>query len=200
MPRTLLAVLLVSALLGGCVTSSPLPVTGDREFDAVWDAARDVLSENQFRLDRLDPRAGVITTYPMVGRHWFEFWRQDAPTPRLVAMNALHNIWQTVTVTVCKADSTDANEAGRLDKYALSVCVEMTRSTRPTYQVTSTADAFQMFLGRKVVQRDFAMYEAGGAAPGSAETIGRNTPFEAILAKEILSRAAKSLTVYRVGG
>jgi len=201
MKRTPLAALLLAAVLGGCsAAGAPLPVTGDREFDTVWDAARNVLADNFFRIDRLDARAGVITTYPMVGRHWFEFWRQDAPTPRLAAMNTLHQIRQTVTVTVSKVEDADADRPGRLDKYAVRVRVEMARSTRPTYQINSTADAYQMFLGSRLVHREPAVDEGAGPAAPSAEPIGRNEPFEAALTKEILSRAAKNLTVYRAKG
>ncbi|MHC4717209.1 MAG: hypothetical protein ACYS5V_09585 [Planctomycetota bacterium] len=196
MPKTLLAAVLAAALSAGCAaTRPPLCVTGDKEFDAIWDASRSVLSEYRFVVDRSDLRAGIITTYPMVGRHWFEPWRQDAPTSRLAAMHSLHTIWQTVTVTVCKAEDVSAAD-GRLARYTVGVQVDMRRSTRPTYQVTSTADAYDMFVGRKGVARSFAMYEGAGAKPGTAEEIGRNKPLEAVLAKKILSRAAKSLTIY----
>lgn len=88
---------LISALavtcLGGCWREAwwpsprvtPARPTGDVEFEATWDAAIAALGKYRFRVDRADRRAGVITTFPLVGRHWFEFWRRDATTRTDVA-------------------------------------------------------------------------------------------------------------------
>ncbi len=197
MQKMLLAVMLAGSGLAGCATHrAPLPVTGDQEFDAIWDAAYNVLTEYRFRVDRNDPRAGVLTTYPMVGRQWFEVWRKDAPTVRMAAMNSLHMIWLIATVTVDKAEPT-AQAEGRLTKYRVDVQVKLRRSTRATYRVSSTADAFDMFRGRRDVARDMAMYEGPDARPGAAESIGRSPKLEADMTRKILARAAKGLTIYR---
>lgn len=197
MQRILLAVMLAGSGLAGCATHrAPLPVTGDHEFDAIWDAAYNVLTEYRFTVDRNDPRAGVLTTYPMVGRQWFEVWRKDAPTARMAAMNSLHKIWLIATVTVGKVEPA-AQAEGRLTKYRVGVQVDLRRSTRPTYQVSSTAGAFDIFRGRKDTARDTAMYEGPDAKGGAAESIGRYPTLEAEMTRKILARAAKGLTIYR---
>ncbi len=49
-------------------------------------AATDELRDSRFRLDRVDQRAGVITTYPEGSQHFFECWRHDVDTT--------HDFWE----------------------------------------------------------------------------------------------------------
>ncbi len=52
--------------------------TGDLDaYDRLCTAAASTLRRHGFRLDRLDRRAGVITTSPQTSQHFFEFWRRD---------------------------------------------------------------------------------------------------------------------------
>lgn len=45
--------------------------------DRLFAAAQETLRQHDFRLDRVDRRAGIITTLPETSKHWFEFWRKD---------------------------------------------------------------------------------------------------------------------------
>ncbi len=44
----------------------------------LWDASEDVARRYSFRIDRRDYRDGILTTYPIISKQFFEVWRGDA--------------------------------------------------------------------------------------------------------------------------
>ena len=136
-----LTALLISA--GGCATfrtDPATPATTSDKFNAVWDASLEVLRGENFVIDRADRRSGVITTEPMLGRHWFEFWRADAATRRDVTEGSVQTIYRRAVVHVlpAKAGGTDPD-------YVANVAVETSRSDLPTVRVTNTSEAYELF-------------------------------------------------------
>ncbi len=138
-----LAILLAS-LATGCVRytepvlteQAPAPETQRR---GLWEASRDVLGGYGFSLDRQDFRAGVLTTHPMVGKHFFEFWRKDAVTPYDLAESSVQKIYRQVTVRLAPTQPGE-------ETYKPIVEVVVSRSDRHRLEVTSTSDAFDLFL------------------------------------------------------
>lgn len=98
----------VAALgVAGCVkytypiVAQPSPPTAaERNFDALWLAAQDVLREYRFTIDRHDRRAGLITTKPLTGMQVFEPWREDAANRTDLADSSLKTLYRTVTVRI----------------------------------------------------------------------------------------------------
>jgi hypothetical protein len=213
---------MAGAVLGiSCAAKPPAlaaRATADENFNAAWDAALEVLAEYRFEIDRADRRAGVITTFPMVGRHWFEFWRLDAATPADVAEGTLQTIYRQATVTIHLAapgGSTTrpttlpapARAPGAAAEYYVTVEVRTSRSDRPAPEVTSTSEAYEMFTGAVHLQRTAVTTTQPDRQPRygveaerqiSAVTVdlGRDANLEAILQRRINSRAAKTLTLY----
>ena len=84
----------------GPVISAGPRTPAERNFDAVWRASLDVLGEYNFEIDRRNKRAGVITTLPMTGRHWFEFWRKDAAAGNNLAEGTVQTVYRAATVSI----------------------------------------------------------------------------------------------------
>jgi CubicO group peptidase (beta-lactamase class C family) len=129
----------------GCTVNYSQPVApaaaqtlDEKNFDAVWRASLDVLREYRFSVAVEDRREGTIITYPLLGRAYGEFWRKDAVTPSEVAESTLQTIYKTATVTILPA-SDEPNA------YVASVAVEVARSDKPSYEVTSTSEAYGLF-------------------------------------------------------
>ncbi|MCH9022291.1 MAG: hypothetical protein IID32_05970 [Planctomycetes bacterium] len=96
-----LAVFLVIMSVCGCAATLPpinRPLVIENDFEKVWSASRDELVRRGFVIDRLDKRAGVIETFPLVGSQWFEFWRQDVVTHDAVTESSLQTIRRSVLV------------------------------------------------------------------------------------------------------
>ena len=98
-----LALILFYVSVCGCATTlSPInrPLVIDRDFEEAWSASRDELVRRGFVIDRLDKRAGVIETFPLVSRQWFEFWRQDVVTHDAAEEASLQTIRRRVLVKI----------------------------------------------------------------------------------------------------
>lgn len=142
---TLCIVAVVATVLPGCaqhtqpVGPEPQWTGANRNFRAVWHASIEVLRKYSFRIDRQDRRAGVITTEPLLGKHFFEFWRRDAVTGRDMAESSLQTIYRTVTVTI-------GPTAPGAATYKPIVEVQTQRSDGGDRGVVSTTDAYDLFV------------------------------------------------------
>ena len=197
----LISVLAVTCL-GGCWREAwwpsprvaPARPTGDVEFDATWDAAIAALGKYRFRVDRADRRAGVITTFPLVGRHWFEFWRRDATTRTDVAEGALHTIYRGARVTVTRREVSAGSDKWRAE-YDVGVVVTKSRSNRAAPHVTSTSEAYDMFRRPTEIRRIGGPGE-GSAGAGGSTPLGRDEKLERLILERIRSLKAKKLGAF----
>ena len=195
--KTIISVSLVVFLLAltGCGSRmGPQPsasVVGDENFLALWDAAMEVLREHRFVIDRADKRAGVITTFPMVSRQWFEFWRSDAVTARDVLESSLQTIYRQVTVRI-RRKSPDS------PYYSASVSVSVSRSDRLNPQITSTSEAYDLFLSPGRISRSESLTGLSGSVSAERQVeVGRDAKLEKLLQNQINRLAAKKLTILR---
>jgi len=107
------------------------------EADATWTAIQDTLRRNYMPLDRVDRRAGVITTLPVMSQHWFEFWRGDVATKEDALEATINPIRRWVEVTVAMNDSRNWTQ--------LSVAVHKQRLSSPDRQFNSSGASYQFF-------------------------------------------------------
>ncbi len=98
-------------MLYGCRSASRMrPIVEGNQIDArledglgFFEAAKDVLRDSGFDLDRTDERFGIITTNPSVGPHFFEFWRGDYSTHRDIWESSLNPIRRSIRVSITPA-------------------------------------------------------------------------------------------------
>ena len=189
-----------AVLVGGCSAfeiAPATPATTSEDFNALWDAATQVLREKHFVIDRADRRAGVITTFPLVGRYWFEFWRQDARSGRDLAEGTVQTVYRQVTVTVHKAPA----QAG--GNYVADVLARTSRSDLPNVRITSTSEAYELFFEPQEFTRGRTTALPEKDAPvdptGRPVDLGRDARMEGLLKQQIESRAAAILAAGRAG-
>ncbi len=190
-----IAVLLVAP--AGC-GSYTRPLTAEREksaeernFDAVWDASMKVLRKHYFVTDRRDRRAGVITTLPMTGKHFFEFWRRDSATARDLAESSIQTIYRTAVVTIRPAGGAPAGVPGGPSvpprTFEPSVRITVARSSLSQAQITSTSEAYSMFTGDEDEGED--LHRRTGDREGIVP-LGRDRNLEAKIEAEIRQAVA----------
>ena len=145
--KAIAAVLMVvcgAGALCGCVkytkpvAAAPKLTPAQKNFVALWQGSLDVLRDYGFTVDRQDRREGLITTRPLVGRQWFEFWRKDAATSYDVLEGSLQTVYRTALVRI---RVTDPNT----DNYQAGVEVVLTRSDKEQSAVKTVSDAYGMF-------------------------------------------------------
>jgi len=95
----------------------------------------DVLLDMHFVLDKTDVEKGLISTRPLSGAQFFEFWRTDNVGPANAAEANLHSIRRTVDLKL-----------GRWGEHLRVSCdVRVQRLNMPERELTSSAQAYQMF-------------------------------------------------------
>ena len=107
------------------------------EADRLWEAVQETLRRHRYRLDRVDRRAGVITTLPETSQSVFEFWRHDVDSRSDLAESTLNSIRRWAAVSVSPSDDGTWTE--------LSVVVHKERLSSPDRQFNSTGAAYQYF-------------------------------------------------------
>lgn len=180
-------ILLVSVATTGCLgprradyqTSQPISVEdSSQRADALWTAALDTLRAQGLRLDRVDRRAGVITTLPESSQHFFEFWRHDVDTAPDFWEATVNPLRRRVDVNIVRGEN------GRWTK--LAVIVSKQRFSSPDRQFNRTGEAYQYFGNR--------LPSTTGLARVTSEhdewlDLGRDPAMEEYLLRAILRRA-----------
>ncbi|HUT01266.1 MAG TPA: hypothetical protein VM031_02330 [Phycisphaerae bacterium] len=192
--RTLIALCAASLSVGclpGCKvhytqpTTQPRALSGaEKDFQAVWQASRETLGKYHFELDREDRRAGVITTEPLTGMHFFEFWRHDAARPADFGESTIQTIYRTAKVTVGPVKP-------GAKTYKAQVDVLLRRSDKGTPHVSSASEAFGLFTSRHRVRRRAPLLEPDRARRRKADYVelGHDRSLEARLTADIAARA-----------
>ena len=164
--------ILMAGLMTGCARYRE-PVVAEQTLgpatqrQALWEASRDVLRRYGFSLDRQDFRAGVLTTHPMVGKHFFEFWRKDAVSPCELAESSIQKIYRQVTVRL------EPTQPGA-ETFKPNVEVVVSRSDRQRLEVTSTSEAFDLFMipsGEEPVPEELADRQGVGQAENAEDIV-----------------------------
>lgn len=142
----LLTIVISLSVLAGCfrsnsgvlISATPISVENHSpQADQLWEAALNTLRQHRFRLDRVDRRAGIITTRPLTSQHLFEFWRHDVDTWHDLWESTINPLRRKVEVTIEKADN------GMWSSIAVAVYKE--RFSAPDRQFNSSGAAYQYF-------------------------------------------------------
>jgi len=105
------------------------------DHDQAWDEILEVLREHDFTPEYVNPRFGIIRTYPTISQQWFEFWRADAQGWYQWLESSLHTIRRHVQVKFTPKD----------DRYKVDVTVYVQRKSQPERQVTTASGALQIY-------------------------------------------------------
>jgi hypothetical protein len=123
----------------------------DEDVQPLWDTALAVLIKHDFRPDRQDRTAGIITTYPTTSMQWHEPWRQDVADKYSLGEASLHTIQRQATVRfIHKAPSQRSADCAAppiVEDWTVSVQVDVYRLSVPEYQITSSSAAIRSFSG-----------------------------------------------------
>jgi len=126
-------------LLFGCSGSQSRPITNPLSIDGqladVWQVSQAELKSRGFELDRVDLRSGVIDTFPLVSKQWFEFWRNDVVDGESLAQASLHTIRRQVHLEFLQDG----------DKYSLQCRVRVEKLSGKGTITGSKAQARQLF-------------------------------------------------------
>ena len=78
------------------LAQEPTATAQHDDFQTLWRAARRAATDRGFTPDRVDFRSGVLTTFPLVSKQFFEVWRSDVVTLPALAESSLATIRRTI--------------------------------------------------------------------------------------------------------
>jgi len=131
---------LLAAVAAGCTTpsaarfSNPMILT-DAAPSQVEVAAERIVTELRFEIERPPTAPGRITTLPLTGASWFEFWRQDTQGAFQSVEASAHTVRRMVTVQVMPKDK-GCQVLVKVDKQRLSA---------PNVMPDNIAEAFSKY-------------------------------------------------------
>jgi len=188
-----LSAALLSAVTCGCAVkytepTAPPPQLSEpeRNFETLWQASLEVLRRYYFEPQRQDRRAGVITTLPMTGKHYFEWWRKDAARAQDLSESSVQTLYRVARVTIRPADA-----AG--ETFGVQVEVLLWRSDKSAQELASTSDAYRLFRSAAAPdkhQRELAA-ERRKLKPAELADLGNDRALEAKLTADIEHEARR---------
>ncbi len=121
-----------------CRSSQVITISDpSRQADRLWEAAKETLRRHELSLDRVDRRAGVITTMPEASQHFFEIWRHDVDTDVDFWEATLNPIRRWAEVRIDRGD--EGTWQG------IEVMVHKERLSSPDRQFNNSGAAYQFF-------------------------------------------------------
>ncbi len=138
LPCVLLAVGCGGPRRGDYVSTARISMPADHPAQQqLWEAIAETLREEGFRLDRLDQRAGLVTTFPETSKHFFEFWRHDVDTRQ--------DFWEATINPIRRAAEVSLQPSPGDAAQELTVVVRKEQLSSPDRQFNSTIAAYQIF-------------------------------------------------------
>ena len=140
--------------------------------------AEDVLSRLHFTVAKADPEAGIITTRPLAGGQFFEFWRGDNVGAASSLEANLHTIRRTAELNINQ----------KQEQLCIRCTVKTERLNLPEPQVSTSAEAYAFFSAGRA-KRQFELR--------SEEKCWVDLGNDAGLAAKILSNIEKQIPASR---
>jgi hypothetical protein len=148
-------------------------------FNKLWKACEAVAREYGFQLDRQDIRNGLMTTEPLVGQQFFEFWRRDTGNTEGVANNSITTYRRTVRFEIEKDNG----------KFTMSPCVLVERSAQAEQPITAAVGARSSMASQKNPTQGTRETDRGVYLPsGYWYATGRDWALERQLAKSVTKK------------
>jgi len=127
-------------ILAGCAkeqqfkAAGPICVPGMNK-PAAMRAAKEVLGEMHFTIDKADTERGLIRSRPLAAAQFFEFWRSDNVGAFNTIEANLHSIRRTTELAISRQGQ----------QLCIGCDVDVQRLSLPEREVTSGAQAYGMF-------------------------------------------------------
>jgi len=182
----LMLILSPAVLIWGCThyTTPVGPVARmtneQKNFEAVWQASRQVLRKYLFEIDSEDRRAGLIVTKPVTGKHLGEFWRKDAAENRDLAESTIQTVFRQAQVSIMPVAPGSA-------EFRANVEVRTLRSNSEQIQISGVSDAYDLFNRPGASNSHKRLRVRGSKIQDDVpvSVLGRDAGLESLMAQDI---------------
>jgi len=148
------------------------------DFFALWNACNQTLLFDQFDIDEQDQRLGVLTTFPMISKQFFEPWRSDAGTLDAILLDSLQTVRRTIRFDISRQPD---------GSYIASPKVLVEQSSHPERRITAQYQYTQAFVN--LGEQPNRTTDQGVVVPNRYwYALGRDTQMEEQLAHAVRNR------------
>jgi hypothetical protein len=148
------------------------------DFFALWNACTQTLLFDQFDIDEQDQRLGVLTTFPMISKQFFEPWRSDAGTLDAILLDSLQTVRRTIRFDISRQPD---------GSYIASPKVLVEQSSHPERRITAQYQYTQAFVN--LGEQPNRTTDQGVVVPNRYwYALGRDTAMEEQLAHAVRNR------------
>ena len=148
------------------------------DFYALWNACTQTLLFDQFDLDQQDQRLGVLTTFPMISKQFFEPWRSDAGTLDAILLDSLQTVRRTIRFDISRQSD---------GSFIASPKVLVEQSSHPERRLTAQYQYTQAFVN--LAEQPNRTTDQGVVVPNRYwYALGRDTAMEEQLAHAVRNR------------
>jgi hypothetical protein len=146
-----------------------------RDYQKLWNACAQTIRNDQFEIDQEDYRQGVLTTWPMISKQFFEIWRSDAGTLYDVMQDSLQTIRRSVRFELAR---------GPDGSYVARPKVLIEQSSHPERRLSSVSQYPQAFV--PLAETPTRITEEGATVPNRYwYVLGRDEAMERQLANSV---------------
>ena len=196
-PKLLPLFCVLIGLLGGGCAKEPVGSASFRipaaEYDAYFEAAKDALRDQQFDLERVDARAGVMTTRPVSSAGWATPWIRHASTIEQSTNDLIQRNRRIATVRFARV-SDETNVPSPVDPVASDL-----REFEGTIEVSVNVVEQVYRSGRRLAPASIRLTtftvdpseDTSGPEQLRTRIVGTDAPLSALLADAILRSASK---------
>lgn len=189
----LLAVVATGLWTGGCAARGPSELAiAPGDYPAAFEAAAEVIRDARFDIDRVDARAGVISSTPRVSTGIALPWDMAGSTPERQFEDLLNRHARRIRITFEPAEEARQPEGAAPDLLAaepmplvMRVRVLVEREQRPGWRLDSTA----ISLSRRASDPALARR---GMEPGYTVVVREDPDLSARLTERIAERIERS--------
>lgn len=133
-------------------------------------AAEKILRQMHFTVSQMDATTGTLTTNPLLGAQFFEFWRKDAANSTRLAESSLHTLRRTVMLEFSEEDTGTSAECRVLTE-RLSVPNRQVAGHSSAYGVLTESSASMPTLRLSESQKENMAWVPLGHDPDLAQFI-----------------------------
>lgn len=152
------------------------------DYNLLWAACDAAARDYLFAIDRTDYRQGVLTTKPLISKHWAEVWRRDVTRGEDVAQSSLATYRRTIRYELRKNKDDQAYEA--------RVKVVIERSSTFERRVT-TAIQFRDAFGAYPTGTEFVADDGTQLPSQYWYAVGRDEDLEKALAETVREKLVR---------
>ncbi|MCF7957421.1 MAG: hypothetical protein K9M57_03110 [Phycisphaerae bacterium] len=102
------------------------PVRVHSDMVTLWPLCQEAIKERGFQIYYRNFNQGILETYPLISKQWFEPWHSDVVDGRSLLESSMHTLQRQVTLEIIRVDDQQHELKCRVDVERISLTEDFT--------------------------------------------------------------------------